>query len=159
MISENQLFEQIEMGISGCTQSTVSRSSPHNSKKTQTDWKGSKGGSWSWSKGTEPALWGKTDGVSSFYPKEEKAQGDLVTVFQYLKSSSKEGRGSLFTRTHIERIRGNRYKLHQERFHIGIKKEIFLRWEGSITGSTFPRDMVQSPSLKIFKTWLDRVLD
>ncbi|PKU28010.1 glycerol kinase [Limosa lapponica baueri] len=41
----------------------------------------------------------------------EKGQGDLITVFQYLKGSYKEDRGSLFTRSHMEKTRGNRYVL------------------------------------------------
>ncbi|KAK4815650.1 hypothetical protein QYF61_005212, partial [Mycteria americana] len=34
---------------------------------------------------------------------QEKAPGDLITVFQYLKGSYKEDGGSLFTRSHMER--------------------------------------------------------
>ncbi|KAK4824881.1 hypothetical protein QYF61_021088 [Mycteria americana] len=41
---------------------------------------------------------------------EEKAQGDLITVLQYLMGSYKEDRGSLFTRSHMMRTKGNGYK-------------------------------------------------
>lgn len=46
----------------------------------------------------------------------------LTTVFQYLKSSYKEDRGSLFRRSHIKKTRSNRYKLHWERFCLDIRK-------------------------------------
>jgi len=42
----------------------------------------------------------------------EKAQGDLITLFQYLKGGYKVDRGSLFTKIHMEKKRGNRQKLH-----------------------------------------------
>lgn len=42
---------------------------------------------------------------------------DFITVFQYLNGSYKEDGGFPFTRSHMEKIRLNGYKLHQERFH------------------------------------------
>lgn len=56
----------------------------------------------------------------------EKAQRDIIAVFQYLKGSYKEDRGSLFTRSHTEKIRGNGYMLHTEMFYLNIRK-IFYR--------------------------------
>ena len=38
--------------------------------------------------------------------------GDLITVFQCLKGSYKEDGDSLFTRSHMEKTRGNGYKWH-----------------------------------------------
>lgn len=32
--------------------------------------------------------------------------------------------GKVFTRSHMEKARGNGYKLHQERFHLGIRKTV-----------------------------------
>jgi len=48
---------------------------------------------------------------------------DLITVFQYLKGSYREDGGSLFTRNHMEKTRGNGYKLQQERFHLDMRKQ------------------------------------
>jgi len=58
----------------------------------------------------------------------------------------------------MEKARGNRYKLHWERFHLSVKKKFFtLRtinyW------NNLPRDMVVSPSLQVLKMQLDRVLN
>lgn len=50
----------------------------------------------------EPALWGKIKGVWSLIPGEEKAPGDLITIFQFLKGSYKEDGGSLHKEPHGE---------------------------------------------------------
>lgn len=56
-----------------------------------------------------------------FSQEKRRLCGDLLTVFQYLKCSYKLGTRSLFVRSHIERTRGNRCKLHQERFNLDIR--------------------------------------
>ncbi|GAB0181377.1 hypothetical protein GRJ2_000603000 [Grus japonensis] len=88
-------------------------------------------------------------GISTL-PRGDKAWGNLITVFQYLKGGYKEDRGSLITRSHMEKTKGNGYKLHQERFHLDIRNNIFTvrtinHW------NNLPRDVVESPSLEVFK--------
>lgn len=56
----------------------------------------------------------------------KRLKGDLITEFQYLKSGYKEDRGFLFMRGLMEKARGNRYKLHSEIFHLGIRKKFFI---------------------------------
>jgi len=58
----------------------------------------------------------------------------------------------------VETTRGNGYRLHQERFHLNIRKNFFIVTT-VIHQNNFPRDVVESPSLEIFKMQLDRVLD
>jgi len=58
----------------------------------------------------------------------------------------------------MEKTRGNRYKLHWERFDLSIRNELFIvrtikDW------NNHSRDVVVSPSLEVFKIRLDRVLD
>lgn len=79
-------------------------------------------------------------------------------IFRYLKSGYKENRGSLFTRNHMEKTRGNRYKLHQARFRLDIRI-IFFTVRKSNHWNNIPSDVMESPSLEVFKVQLDRVVD
>lgn len=58
--------------------------------------------------------------------RENIAQGHLITILQPLKGSYKEGGDSFFTRSDVEKTRGNRYKLHQERLHLVRRKTFFI---------------------------------
>ncbi|GAB0182117.1 hypothetical protein GRJ2_000677000 [Grus japonensis] len=82
---------------------------------------------------------------------ENLSYEERFTVFQYLKGNYKEDGGSLFMRSYMEKTRGNRYKLHWERFHLDIRKKFFtvrtiIHW------NNLPRDVVESSSLEVFKT-------
>jgi len=65
---------------------------------------------------------------------------------------------SPFTMSHLEKTRGNNYKLHQERFCLSIRKTFFTMKTISQCNNP-PRDVVESTSLEIFKMQLDRMLD
>ncbi|KAK4825589.1 hypothetical protein QYF61_000678 [Mycteria americana] len=56
----------------------------------------------------------------------EKAQGDLITVFQYIKGGYKEDRSSCFTRSHMEKSRGSRYKLHHKSFYLDTISNVWV---------------------------------
>ena len=51
-----------------------------------------------------------------FSLEKRRLRGDLITMFQYLKGGYKEGGDSLFTRSHMEKMRDNGYKLPLGRF-------------------------------------------
>ncbi|KAK4832286.1 hypothetical protein QYF61_021685 [Mycteria americana] len=99
----------------------------------------------------ECVLCKKTEGVRSFHPRKEAAWG--------ISSRGYNGYGGfLFTKSHMEKTRGNRYNFHQERFHLGIRKKFFTV-RTIIHQNNLPRDVVESSSLEVFKTQLYRVLD
>lgn len=87
-----------------------------------------------------------------FTQEKRRLKGDLTTVFQCLQGSYKEDRGS----PQGEKTRDNGYNLHQERFHLDIRKK-FLTARTLTHQKNLPRDVVESQSLEVFKVHLDRV--
>ncbi|PKU49685.1 hypothetical protein llap_69 [Limosa lapponica baueri] len=86
-------------------------------------------------------------------------QGGLIVAFQYLKgkeSYKKTGDG-LFTRACSDRTRGNGFKLEEDRFKLDIRKKFFTmkvvrHW------NRLSREVVEDPSLEVFKASLDGAL-
>lgn len=149
-------YYQMETWSSRCTQhmwSTVSKSCPHNSKKTQKDWRGPKGRPEKCSKSGELPHEESLKELSLF---TSRAQGEPHYSIWYLNGDYKGDRGSLFTRGHIERIRDNEYKCHQD-VSSSSKKYFFLQWE-QLMGTT-SAEMWGLPLLEVLKMHLDRVLD
>ncbi|KAK4820176.1 hypothetical protein QYF61_021448 [Mycteria americana] len=75
---------------------------------------------------------------------KRRLRGDLITMFQYLKGGYKEDGDSLFTRSHMEKIRGNGYKLFPGRFQLDTRGKFFtMRTIGIISR----REVVDSSML------------
>jgi len=82
---------------------------------------------------------------------------DLINAYKYLKGGCQEDGAKFLSVVPSDRTRGNGHKPRHRKFRLNMRKNFFpLRvteqW------NSLPREVVDSPSLQIFKTRLDAVL-
>jgi len=99
----------------------------------------------------------RTLGLSSL--EKKKLKGHRMAFFLlFLRRRSGQGGAELFCLVSSDSMCSNGSKLHQERFRLDTRMHFFTD-RVSKHSNRLPREMVDAPSLSVFKSYLDNALN
>ncbi|KAK4822276.1 hypothetical protein QYF61_012351 [Mycteria americana] len=97
----------------------------------------------------------RTLGLSSL--EKRRLRGDLIVPYSFLRRGSGDGGADLFSLVSSDRTCGNGPKPCQGRFRLDIRKHFFTKRVVKHC-SRIPGEVVDAPSLSVFKRRLDNAL-
>ncbi|XP_056343063.1 triadin isoform X5 [Oenanthe melanoleuca] len=95
--------------------------------------------------------------MGQFSLENRRLRGYLITAFQYVKGTCKRAKEGLLTTACGDRTRENGFKLKEVGFSLDIREKVFTVRVVRLW-NRLPREVVDSPSLEVFKARLDKVL-
>ena len=88
---------------------------------------------------------------------KRRLRGDLTAAFQYLKEAYKQEGSQLFEMVGNGRTRGKGFRLREGRFRLDVRRKFFTK--GVVKcWNRLPREVVDAPTLRMFKARLDGAL-